>query len=362
MKPQAPLQLVDLVARHRRVAEQVEAGVLAVLRGGRYVGGPVVEQAEAAVAGLLGRRFGVGAGSGTDALALALKALGVGPGDEVILPAVSFFATVESVLHTGATPVLVDVRADRPLLDPLAAAAAVTARTRAIVPVHLFGDVAGAPSVGVPVVDDAAQSVGTSPPPRQGVVAAVSFYPTKVLGACGDGGLVATDDAELALRVRRLGSHGMSANNVHHRVAGHVGGNSRLDAVQAAVLLGHLAALEERVSRRRAVAARLDAVVGRLALERDPGSPVSVYVIRHPARDRLQAELLALGVHSAVYYPMPMSAQEVVGGDADRARGGTPHAAAFCAEALALPCHEDLSEGDLERLELAICSALASCS
>lgn len=357
-----PIALVDLAARHRRVADEVERRVLAVLRGGRYVGGPVVEEAEGAVAALLGRRFGVGAGSGTDALALALKALGVGPGDEVIVPAVSFFATVESVLHTGATPVLVDVGAPRPLLDPDAAAAAVTTRTRAIVPVHLFGDVAPAPALGVPIVDDAAQSVGTSPPPRQGLLAAVSFYPTKVLGAAGDGGLVATDDPELAQRLRRLGSHGMSVNNVHHRVAGHVGGNSRLDGVQAAVLLGHLAALHERVARRREIAARLDALLGDLALPRDPGSPVSVYVIRHPRRDRLQAELQRRGVLTAVYYPLPMSAQEVIGGDLARARAATPRAAAFCDEALALPCHEDLSEADVVRLLEALSGALAACA
>lgn len=346
--------MIDLAARHARVAAAVEARVVEVLRSGRYIGGPVVAQAEQAAAGLLGRRHGVGVGSGTDALTLALKALGVGPGDEVIVPAVSFFATVESVLHTGATPVFVDVLPDRPLLDPRAAAAAVGARTRAIVPVHLFGDTAPAPEVGVPIVDDCAQSIGCTPPPLRGVLAAVSFYPTKVLGAAGDGGLVATDDPDLAATVRRLGSHGMSAPNVHHLVRGHVGGNSRLDAVQAAVLLGHMDSLAQRVARRRELAGRLDQELAPLPIPRDPGSPVSVYVIRHPQRDRLQAALQAQGIHTAVYYPMALTAQEVVGGDAARARALTPHAAAFCAEALALPCHEDLDDADVMRLIQAV--------
>lgn len=349
--------MVDLAARHAGVGAEVEARVLQVLRSGRYIGGPVVAEAERAVAARLGRAHGVGVGSGTDALAMALKALGVGPGDQVIVPAVSFFATVESVLHTGAEPVLVDVREDRPLLDPDAARAAVTSRTAAIVPVHLFGDQADAPEVGLPIVDDSAQAVGASPPPGRGVLAAVSFYPTKILGAAGDGGLVATDDPTLAAKVRLLGFHGMSEDNVHHRVAGHVGGNCRLDAVQAAVLLGHLGALEARVQRRRQIAARYDRVLGGLALPRDPGSPVSVYVIRHAERDRLRAVLAEQGIGSAVYYPRAMTAQPLLGGDAEQARARTPHAVSFCAQALALPCHADLSDADVERIAAAVAAA-----
>lgn len=345
-----PIAMTDLAARHLRVGPAVEAAVVAVLRSGRYIGGPTVDAAEARVAALLGRQHGVGVNSGTDALAMALKALGVGPGDEVIVPALSFFATVESVLHTGARPVLVDVREDRPLIDWDLVRAAMSPRTRAIVPVHLFGDDAGGLPLGPILVDDAAQAVGASPPCGRGLLSAVSFYPTKVLGAAGDGGLVATDDPELALRVRRLGSHGMPEANLHERVAGHVGGNTRLDAVQAAVLLAHLDDLPARLARRRAIAARLDQVLGDLVVPRDPGGPVSVYCIRHPARDRLRAALTAQGIATALYYPRPMSAQPLLGGDLESATRLTPQATRFCAEALALPCHETLDDQDLDRL------------
>jgi len=349
--------MVDLSARHARVAGDVERRVADVLRSGRYVGGPVVAQAEQAVADLLRRRFGVGVGSGTDALTLALRALGIGSGHQVIVPAVSFFATVESVLHTGAQPVLVDVLPDAPLLDPDAALAAVTPATRAIVAVHLFGNVACAPDTDIAIVDDSAQAVGTDPPPARGVLGAVSFYPTKVLGGAGDGGLVVTDEQALAQAVRRLGSHGMSAPNVHHRVAGHVGGNSHLDAVQAAVLLGHLPDLAVRIARRRQIAARYDAAFAGMTIPRDPGSTISVYVLRHPRRDALRSALGARGIASAVYYPMAMTAQAVIGGSPADARRRTPNAVAFCDQALALPCHADLTDADVARVTAAVLGA-----
>lgn len=348
MSAAALLGLCDLRARNDRVREDLDRRVLEVLHSGRFIGGPVVDEAEAAVAALLGRRLGVGVGSGTDALTLALASLGVGAGDEVIVPAVSFFATVESVLLCGARPVIVDVREDRPLLDPDAVARAMGPRVKAVVPVHLFGDRAALDRCSVPIVEDGAQIVGATPPPTDGLLTAVSFYPTKVLGAAGDGGLVATDDPQLALRVRRLGSHGMPANHVHERVAGHIGRNSRLDAIQAAVLLAHLPRLTERLARRREIAARLDLALAGLALPRDPGSPVSVYVIQHPERDALAQRLARRGVGSSVYYPAPMGSQAALAGQARVERA--PNAERFCALALALPCHEDLSEPDLERL------------
>lgn len=344
----ASLGLCDLRQRHEEVREDLDRRVLEVLHSGRFIGGPVVSEAEQAVAARLGRRFGVGAGSGTDALTLALASLGVGPGDEVIVPAVSFFATVESVMLCGARPVIVDVREDRPLLDSDAVRRAMGPRVKAVVPVHLFGDRAEVVGATVPVVADGAQVVGATPPPPEGLLVAVSFYPTKVLGAAGDGGLVATDDEEVATRVRRLGSHGMAANHVHERIVGHIGRNSRLDAVQAAVLLAHLPRLEARVARRREVAARLDGVLGELALPRDAGSPVSVYVIRHSDRDGLARRLAERGIGSSVYYPSPMGAQAAVEGHARLE--AAPQAERFCAEALALPCHEGLSDDDVERL------------
>jgi dTDP-4-amino-4,6-dideoxygalactose transaminase len=346
VSPRAPLTLCDLPARHERARQDLDRRVLEVLHSGRFIGGPVVEEAERSVAELLGRRLGVGVGSGTDALTLALASLGVGPGDEVIVPAVSFFATVESVLLCGARPVIVDVREDRPLLDPDAVRRAMGPQVKAVVPVHLFGDRAALEGSPVPVVADGAQVVGADPPPTDGLLTAVSFYPTKVLGAAGDGGLVATDDPELGQRVRRLGSHGMTANHVHERVAGQIGRNSRLDAIQAAVLLAQLPGLGERLARRREIAARLDRALPGLALRRDPGSPVSVYVIQHPRRDELARRLAQLGIGSSVYYPAPMGTQAAAAGLA-RVEPA-PNAERFCAQALALPCHEDLSEPDLD--------------
>ena len=349
------VRFLDLAQRHAATAEAVEAGVLAVLRSGRYVGGPVVDQAERAVAGLLGRAHGVGVNSGTDALILGLQALGVGPGDEVIVPAVGFFATAEAVVRVGAVPVIADVLPDRPLLDPDAARAVMSPRVRAVVPVHLFGDAAPHPDLGVPVLDDVAQAAGADPPVGRGALAALSFYPTKVLGAAGDGGLVATDDADLAARVRALGSHGLDGPHLHRAVGGALGPNSRLDAVQAAVLVGHLPQLAGRIARRRGIAARYDAALGGLALPRDAGSPVSLYCVRHPRRDALAAALDAAGIDTAVYYPRPVSAQPALQG---RARGAdparTPHAAAFCREVLSLPCHSGMSDADAERVVAAV--------
>lgn len=331
--------MADLAARHRRAADRVEAAVLGVLRSGHYVGGPLVARLEAEVSALFGRRYAVGVGSGTDALVLALRALGVGPGDEVVVPAVTFFATAGAVLVLGARPVVVDVLPDRPLMDPDAARRAVGRRTRAVVPVHLFGAAAPHPDVPVPVLDDAAQAAGGTPPRGQGEAVALSFYPTKVLGGAGEGGMVLTDDAGLAERVRRLGNHGLAGPHLHERVGGAVGINSRLDAIQAAVLLEGVKDLAARVARRRAIAERYDAAFGDLAVPRDPGSPVSAYVIRHPRRDALAGALAARGIDSAVYYPRPLGAQPALGRSAP-----APNAERFCREALALPCHAAMDD------------------
>ncbi len=339
------VRLADPSRRHARVAAEVERRVAEVLRGGRYVGGPVVDHAERALAGVFGWALGVGVNSGTDALIYALLALGVGPGDEVVVPAVTFFATAGAVVRVGATPVIADVRADLPLIDP--ARLPIGPRTRAIVVVHLFGEGATLGPVPVPVVDDAAQVAGADPPPRVGVIGATSFYPTKTLGAAGDGGLVLTDDARLADAVRRLTHHGMTEPNVAERVSGHVGGNSRLDAIQAAVLLAHLDDLPARVAARRHHAEVYDAAFascsGVRLVRRSRGHPVHQYLVRAERRDALRAGLAARGVETGVYYPRSLAAQPAL---AEHARA-TPNADAWCAEALALPVHECLTPSDV---------------
>ncbi|MBM4389601.1 MAG: DegT/DnrJ/EryC1/StrS family aminotransferase [Deltaproteobacteria bacterium] len=338
------IRMADLAARHARVAGRAEAAVLEVLRSGRYVGGPRVSEVQARVSARMGWAHGASTNSGTDALVYAILALGLAPGGEIIVPAVTFFATAGAVVRAGHTPVVADVRPDYPNLDlerlPLRRS------TRAVVAVHLYGEGCFLPGLDVPVVDDLAQVIGADPPPRNGNIGAMSFYPTKTLGAAGDGGLVLTDDADTQQAVLRLTHHGMLANNVHERVRGHVGANSRLDAMQAAVLLAHLDDLDARVRARRATAARYDAELPPWVqrLPRSAGHPIHQYVVRVPGRDALRAHLADRGVESAIYYPIPLSRQKALDGIE---HAPTPEADRFCAESLALPVHECLDERDV---------------
>ena len=337
--------MADLAGRHARVAADAERRVLEVLRSGRYVGGPVVTEAERRLATVFGYAHGVGVNSGTDALIHALMAMGIGPGDRVGVPALTFFATAEAVIRVGATPVTVDVLPDRPLVDPDALPDTLTA----LIAVHLFGDTCALPPLDIPILDDVAQSAGAAPPSRAGRVGAASFYPTKTLGAAGDAGIVLADDPDVAARARALGSHGMPAPYVHNRVAGHIGGNSRLDALQAAVLLAHLDDLPARVARRRAIAAAYDAGLPAdiVPLPRGPGHPVHHYVVRTPRRDAIQRALAAAEIETAVYYPRTVGAQPAMAGFP---AAPTPNADRYCAEALALPVHEGLSDADVARV------------
>ncbi len=345
--------MVDLAARHRRHAAATETAVLEVLRSGRWVGGPVVERLEARGAELVGRAHAVGVNSGTDALILGLLALGIQPGDEVIVPALSFFATAGAVCRVGAVPVVVDVQDERPLLCPEAARAALGPRVRAAIPVHLFGMSCPDPGLDIPLIEDAAQAVGWDPPARLGVISALSFYPTKTLGAAGDAGLVACDTPELAQALRRLANHSHVPGqaHLHRRSAGHVGWNSRLDAIQAAVLEVQFEDLPRRVGRRRAIARAYDQALpdGVSAVPRAPGDPIHHYLLRTPGRDRLAAVLAAQGIDSAVYYPRPLSAQPALG-----PQGHCPRAERWCAECLSLPCHGELTQEQVDR----VCSTL----
>lgn len=347
MRP-SPVRLADLAARHRQDPARTEALVLEVVRSGRWVGGPVVEAAERAAAGVFGREHAVGVASGTDALMLALQVAGVRAGHRVAVPALTFFATAGAVCAIGAVPVVVDVD-ERGLLD--AEALSAHDDLRAVVPVHLFGNACTVAPVGTLVVDDAAQAAGCHTP--GGELTAVSTYPTKTWSGLGDGGFVLTDDPELAAGVRRLGNHGLTAPHLHERVTDQIGRNSRLDAVSAAMLLGQLEHADERARRRRTIATIYDDELGEHVrpVRRDPENAVPVYCIQTARRDALVDHLHRAGVETAVYYPRPVHRQPAL---VDLGPVHAPTAERLATELLALPVHAGLHDTDVERVIAAV--------
>lgn len=331
------IPLVDLAARHARHAAQIETRLLQVLRSGRYMGGPELARVEQRLAQCFGLAHGVGVASGTDALILALRAFGIGPGHRVAVPALSFFATTEAILFVGATPVFVDVRADRPLMD----LSLIPSDVDAVITVPLFGMGGPEPELDLPVLCDAAQAIGWGWGTPKADACALSLYPTKTVGAAGDGGAVLSADAGVIARVRALGSHGMSAPHVHESL----GRNSRLDALQAPVLLAQLDTLCARIQRRQVIATRYEAALEH-AIPRDSRDAVHHFVLRHPARDAFREHLRQGGVASAVYYPTPMNDQPLV----DYLNQSCPVAKQWCRELVAIPCHEDLSEPQVDHI------------
>jgi dTDP-4-amino-4,6-dideoxygalactose transaminase len=314
------------------------AAISRVLRSGSFVGGQEVDRLEGSISRWMHRHHGVAVSSGTAALELGLSAMGIGSGDEVIVPAVSFVATIGAILRVGATPVVVDVLAEGPWIDPACAAAAVTSKTRLVIPVHLFGTAAPPLDLGIPIFDDACQAVCPGGP-AFGTLTALSFYPTKVLGGIGDGGMVLTDDAELAAKLRALRNHGMGEVG-HVDVAG--GTNARLNEIHAAVLLTQMDKLSAEMNRRRSVAAALDGVVGTAAVPRAADGPVSVYAFRHDARDTVSSALNAAGISTSVYYPRMVHDHEAIRGRV-RVVGSLSHAVRYCSTTLSVPCHGGLT-------------------
>jgi dTDP-4-amino-4,6-dideoxygalactose transaminase len=306
-----PIPLVDVKAQYEPLLPRIREAVDGVLASGEFILGPNVGAFEREAAAYLGVRDAIGVANGTDALVLVLDALGVGPGDEVICPAFTFYATAEAIARRGGTPVFAEVDAATMNLDVEDVAAHVTARTKAVIAVHLFGrpaPVAELARLGVPVIEDAAQAFGSPEIGRTGIASTFSFYPTKNLFALGDGGLVSTDDPELAERVRMLRFHG-SRDKVDFELVGY---NSRLDEVQAAVLRIFLAELDRWVALRREAAARYaDLGLGAACdlPEDEPGHAYHLFVCRSPERDRIRAALKDAGIGSAVYYTTPLHRQ-----------------------------------------------------
>jgi dTDP-3-amino-3,4,6-trideoxy-alpha-D-glucose transaminase len=306
-----PIPLVDVKAQYVPFLPRIREAIDGVLESGEFILGPNVAAFEREAADYLGVRDSVGVANGTDALVLVLDALGVGRGDEVICPAFTFYATAEAIARRGATPVFADVDVSTMNLEADDVAARVTKRTKAILAVHLFGrpaPLAELVQLGVPVIEDAAQAFGSPDVARTGIASTFSFYPTKNLFCIGDGGLVSTDDPELAERVRMLRFHG-SRDKVDFELIGY---NSRLDELQAAVLRIFLAELDNWVAQRREAAARY-AELGLGAAcdlpEDEPGHVYHLFVCRSPERDRIRAALKEAAIGSAVYYTTPLHLQ-----------------------------------------------------
>src|SRR3954464_7210599 len=350
--------LLDLEAQYRPLRDAILAAITRVCDSQRFIMGPEIDALERELATQLGIPHAIAVSSGTDALLLALMALDIKPGDEVVTTTFSFFATAGAIGRAGARPVLVDIDPVTFNIDPAQAAAAITPRTRAIMPVHLFGLSAdldplieAAARTGIPIIEDAAQAIGSTYKSRPvggiGAFGCFSFFPSQNLGAFGDAGLLSTTDAALADRARLLRTHGMKPKYYHHLV----GANFRMDALQAAVLrvkAPHLAGWTEG---RRANAARYRSLFQAAGLDSSvtlPNAPAdrlhifNQFVIRTPDRDGLKQHLDAHGIGCEIYYPVPCHLQPCFE-DLGFSRGDFPHAERAAAESLAIPIYGELS-------------------
>ncbi|MCU1657218.1 MAG: DegT/DnrJ/EryC1/StrS family aminotransferase [Pseudonocardiales bacterium] len=359
MKVKVPF--LDLSATTREVSAAVCESWNAILAGSRFIGGPVVEQFEAAWSSYCGTSEAVGVANGTDAIQLTLRAMGIGAGDEVVLPANTFVATAEAVVLAGATPRFADVDPDTLLLCADTLRPALTSRTKAVIVVHLYGQMADMDALadvtghhGVALIEDAAQAQGATWAGRRagsaGHAGCFSFYPGKNLGAFGDAGAVVTSDACLAARVRSLRDHGRVAGSHYEHDA--VGTNSRLDAIQAAVLIAKLTRLDEWNDARRRIAARYRAAFGSGVLQMVAEAPAArgvyhVAVARIRDRDRVQRIFTAIGIETAIHYPTPCHLIAPYRRYADAPLPVAEHAAG---EVLSLPMYPQMSTEQVERV------------
>ena len=354
---------LNLKAQYQSIRDEIEPVVRETLESQMFVLGPEVTRLEAEVADYCGAASGIGCASGSDALLLPLLAVDIGPGDEVITTPYTFFATAGSIWRTGAKPVFVDIEPDTFNIDPARIEAAITPRTRAVIPVHLYGQVAEMGPIqeiarrhGLTVLEDAAQAIGSAYHGTRagtlGDVAAFSFYPSKNLGGFGDGGMVTTNHPQLARRITRLRVHGMEPKYHHHEV----GFNSRLDAFQAAVLRVKLRHLDAWTSLRRDVADRYRNLFASHGLEEMVGLPIerqgnfhvyNQFVIRVPAtlRDSLRDYLTERKIGSEIYYPIPLHLQ-VCFASLGHKPGDFPHSEAAARETIALPIYPELTDAE----------------
>jgi dTDP-4-amino-4,6-dideoxygalactose transaminase len=358
--------MLDLVAQYRAIKDEVLPAMMAVIESQQFIMGGAIAQLEGEVAKLSHAKFGIACASGTDALLLALKALQLKPGDEVITTPFTFFATAGAIHNAGGTPVFVDIEPDTFNIDPRAVEAALTPRTRAIVPVHLYGQMANmerllqlARARHIAIIEDAAQAIGARRKidgewrlaGELGWVTGYSFFPSKNLGAWGDGGMMVTSDAAAADRLRKLRLHG-GAKQYHHE---EVGTNSRLDTLQAAVLLAKLPHLAAWSAARRENAAYytrgLTGIAGVRPPAVDPANePIfHQYTLRAERRDQLQARLKEQGIGSAVYYPIPLHRQECFAALGYKA-GSLPQSERAATEVISLPIYPELTHAQMDHV------------
>jgi len=358
------IPFIDLAAQQKRIEPEINAAVQRVLAHGKYILGPEVHELEEKLVEYTGARYCITCANGTDALQIALMGLGVGPGDEVITPAFTYIASAEAAAILGAKPSYVDVDPSTFNLDPNLLEAAITKKTKAIVAVSLFGQCPDMDSInevagryGIPVIEDAAQSFGATYKARRSCnlssVATTSFFPAKPLGCYGDGGAIFTSDEELARSFRQIARHGQS-KRYHHDV---VGMNSRLDTLQAAILLEKLKIFDEELRERQRVAATYSELINRKQSE-TPSGPVVLtpavevhnqsawaqYTLIMQGRDAVKDHLKGKGIPSVVYYPLPLNHQKAVANK----KANTPQSTRLAGEVLSLPMHPYLSS-DVQR-------------
>jgi dTDP-4-amino-4,6-dideoxygalactose transaminase len=360
------IPLASPLAQYRAHHAPIQAAITRVLEGGSYILGAEVESFERDFAGYCGVEHAVGVGSGTDALILALKALGIERGDEVITVSHTAVATVAAVLACGAIPVLVDVDPASYSIDPARIEEAITPRSKAIIAVHLYGGPADMDAItamgrrrGLRIVEDCAQAVGARNRRRRvgslGDIACFSFYPTKNLGAIGDGGMVITGNADFASRVRRLRQYGWDETRETHEI----GVNSRLDSLQAAVLSAKLPDLDADNMRRAAIARRYGAALADLpltlpAVRADDSHVFHLYVVRCDERTPLMAHLTADRIGCAVHYPLPVHRQDGYAEKVILPKSGLPVTERFAGQILSLPIYPELSDAEVDRVVASI--------
>lgn len=362
------MQFIDLNAQQERLQTEISEGIARVLAHGKYILGPEVTELEDALTTYSGARYCITCANGTDALQIAQMALGIGPGDEVIIPGFSYIATAETVALLGATPVFIDIDPVSYNMDPTVLEAAITRHTKAIIPVSLYGQIADFETIneiaekhGIPVIEDAAQSFGAR---QAGVrscnlstIACTSFFPSKPLGCYGDGGAIFTNDEGLAKRLRQIARHGQEKRYHHVRI----GVNSRLDTLQAAILLPKLAILDDELSRRQRVAdlyrqhLHTETRITLPSIAQHYESAWAQFTIRVPERTSLQSKLADASIPTAVHYPLPLNKQPALA----NLSVDLPHGDKAAQEVMSLPMHPYMSEADVAQVAQALVAALS---